>query len=64
MNPIIEVDGDTGKGTWYLFQPCTFAEGNRAVWGAARYDEEYVKIDGQWKFQKSEIDFPFLDPFQ
>ena len=28
MNPIIEVDGNTAKGSWYLFQTCTFSEGN------------------------------------
>ena len=49
MNPIIEVDGDFAKGTWYLFQACTFADGNRAVWGSARYDDEYVRVDGEWK---------------
>ena len=33
LNPIIEVDGDTARGIWYLFQPCTWADGNRAIWG-------------------------------
>ena len=62
-NPIIEVDGDTGKGTWYLFQPCTFADGDRAVWGAARYDEEYVRVNGQWKFQNLTLTSHFWTPF-
>ena len=66
-NPIIEVHGDTANGTWYLFQPCTFAagEGNpeRAVWGAARYDEEYVRQDGQWKFQNLKLTSHFWTPF-
>ena len=63
MNPIIEVNGDTGKGTWYLFQPCTFGDGNRAVWGAARYDEEYVRVDGRWKFQNLKLTSRFWTPF-
>ncbi len=63
MNPIIEVDGDTGTGTWYLFQPCTFADGDRAVWGAARYDEEYVRAGGQWKFQSLTLTSHFWTPF-
>ena len=41
----------TATGTWYLFQPCTYAEGNQAVWGSARYDEEYVRVHGRWMFQ-------------
>ena len=51
MNPIIEVDGDRAKGTWYFLGPFTFRKGNRAMWLAARYEEDYVKVDGQWKFQ-------------
>ena len=63
MNPIIEVSGDKAKGTWYLFEPCTFAEGNRAVWGAARYDEEYVRVDGEWKIQSLTLTPRFFTPF-
>ena len=63
MNPIIEVNGETASGTWYLFQPCTFAEGDRAVWGAARYDEEYVKVGGEWKFQNLKLTSHFWTPF-
>ena len=63
MNPIIEVNGETASGTWYLFQPCTFAEGDRAVWGAARYDEEYVKVGGEWKFQNLKLISHFWTPF-
>ena len=48
MNPIIEVDGDTAKGVWILLQAYTDAPTNKASWGSARYDEEYVRIDGQW----------------
>ena len=51
MNPIIEVNGDTAKGKWYFLGPFTFRKGNRAYWLAARYDDDYVKINGEWKFQ-------------
>lgn len=63
LNPIIEVNGDTAKGTWYLFQPCTYAQGNRAVWGSARYDEEYVRVNGEWKFQHLKLTSHFWTPF-
>jgi SnoaL-like protein len=49
MNPIIEVDGDRAKGTWYLMGPFTFREKNEAKWLAARYDDDYVKVNGEWK---------------
>jgi hypothetical protein len=51
MNPIIEVSGETAKGAWYFLGPFTFRKGNRAMWLAARYDDDYVKIDGEWKFK-------------
>ena len=63
MNPIIEVEGDTAKGTWYLFQPCTFAEGDQAVWGSARYDDEYVRINGRGMFQNLKLTSHFWTPF-
>ena len=51
MNPIIEVDGDRAKGSWYFLGPFTFRRGNRAMWLAARYEEDYVKVNGEWKFK-------------
>lgn len=51
MNPIIEVNGNRAKGTWYLLGPFTFRKKNNAVWLAARYDDDYVKVNGEWKFQ-------------
>ena len=63
MNPIIEVDGDTATGTWYLFQPCTYSEGDRAVWGSARYDEEYVRVNGAWMFRHLKLTSHFWTPF-
>ena len=51
MNPIIEVTGNTARGTWYFLGPFTFRKGNRAYWLAARYEEDYVKVAGEWKFR-------------
>lgn len=51
MNPVIEVEGNTAKGTWYFLGPFTFRKGNRAFWLAARYEDDYVKINGEWKFK-------------
>ena len=49
MNPIIEIDGDRAHGTWYFFAPFTFRENDQARWVAARYEEDYAKLDGAWK---------------
>ena len=63
MNPIIEVDGDRATGIWYLFQACTYADSGQAVWGSARYDEEYVRVDGSWMFQNLKLTSFFWTPF-
>ena len=63
LNPIIQVDGDTARGTWYLLQACTYTDGNQAVWGSARYDEEYVRVNGEWKFQNLNLTSFFWTPF-
>lgn len=64
INPIIEVQGNEATGIWNLIQMCTFVEGNRAIWGSARYDEEYVKVDGKWRFKKLKLTSNFWTPFE
>jgi hypothetical protein len=51
FNPRIEVDGGRAKGTWYFLGPFTFRKDNEARWIAARYEDDYVKVNGEWKFQ-------------
>ena len=51
MNPIIEVAGNRATGLWYLFCPYTSRANNRACWIAGKYEDEYVKVNGEWKFQ-------------
>jgi uncharacterized protein (TIGR02246 family) len=63
MSPIIDVAGDEATGAWYLFQTCTFAEGNTAIWGAARYDDRYRRVDGEWKFSRLELISTFWTRF-
>ena len=63
-NPMITVDGDRASGRWYLLQPCTVAEGERAVWMAARYSDEYVRVGGDWKFRNVKIDLSFVAPYE
>ena len=62
MNPDIEVaaEGDRAHGTWYFFGMFTFYEGNQAKWQAARYHEDYVKVNGEWKIQHLRIKGPAM----
>jgi ketosteroid isomerase-like protein len=64
MNPIIEVDGDTATGQWLLFQPCTDAGVDGAVWLAATYRDEYRRVDGRWLISHTGIDIAFFSQFE
>ena len=64
MNPIIEVDGDEARGAWYLFQACTFAEGNTPILGAAKYAERYQRFHGTWKFRHLQLISIFWTPYE
>ena len=64
VNPIIEVNGDDARGTWYFFGPFTFTKNNQATWQATRYLEDYVKVDGRWKFRHLQVTGPgFSAPY-
>ena len=51
FNPRIEVNGNEAHGIWYFLGPFTFRKDNRQLWLAARYEDDYVKINGQWKIK-------------
>lgn len=50
-NPIIEVNGNRATGIWYIMGPWTLSEDNKEVWKTGRYDDDYVKVNGEWKYQ-------------
>ena len=58
LNPIIEIDGTSATGVWYFFGPFTFYENNQAMWQAARYREDYEKVDGVWKIKHLRVKGP------
>jgi len=51
FNPRITVNGSEAHGIWYFLGPFTFRKGNRQLWLAARYEDDYVKVAGRWKFK-------------
>ncbi len=64
MNPRIEVNGDTATGTWYFFGPFTFnGEPPTAKWQAARYEETYARVDGEWKIAHLRVARPGMSVY-
>ena len=64
LNSQIEVTGDTARAQWFLFMPCTFGDGNRALWRAGIDNERYVRIDGRWMFSYKHSTPLFQTPFE
>jgi SnoaL-like protein len=64
FNPRIEVDGNRAKGIWYFLGPFTFRQDNGARWIAARYDDDYVKLNGVWLYQNLRATIRMVAPYE
>lgn len=56
-NDVIEIDGDTATGRWYIDCPVVFREGNPTGntgpgFIGGRYEEEYRRENGVWKYSR------------
>ncbi len=60
-NPLIEIEGDSATGVWYLWQPMVFQ--GEALWLSAIYHDRYSRIDGQWLYQHLKLDIRMLTPY-
>lgn len=60
-NHVVEVHGQTGKGLSYL-EAKSVSKGESYL-VAARYDDEYEKVNGQWKFKKMHLTPYFTVPY-
>ncbi len=61
-NPIIRVDGKSAKGKWFVLAPgvAKTQDGGRATWTQATYDEEYIKVGGEWKWKSITVTYGFF----
>jgi len=57
-NPVIEVDGDAATGRWYFEAPCTSQGTDR--WIQGWYDDEYERVNGEWRFTSVETGFNYV----
>lgn len=57
-NSILEIDGDRAFGRWLLFMPTSLdlPDGTKKpVWAAARYENDLVRVNGEWKFKRVKL---------
>jgi len=66
LTPYIEVNGDKATGTWYLFGPFTAVttHGEVANWIQGKYENEYMRVGGKWKFSHLRFMFNFQSPYE
>jgi hypothetical protein len=56
VNPQIDVEGDHARGVWYSVGVFKFRDGGQQQLLSARYDDTYVKVDGEWKLEHLRIE--------
>ncbi len=61
-NHVIHLNGDRGNGFAYLEAKPVYSGESYVV--AARYDDEYVKRNGQWKFSSMKLHPYFMVPLK
>ena len=61
-NESITIDGDTAMGTWRYLQSTVYQ--GQAVWIAGRYHNDFVQVNGEWKFRHVRIDAMFVTPYE
>ena len=58
---LFEVDGDSASGHWYLHEYTRDKEGT-ATTILSRYQDTYIKQDGQWLFKSRDYTFIYNGP--
>jgi hypothetical protein len=69
INPSIQVseDGQTATGSFYLLELATMTAPDGGdpdpVIMTGKYNDEFVKVDGEWRFKRIEINFEQVSNF-
>jgi hypothetical protein len=63
-NPVIELAGDSAKGTWYLTAQTTIQPANQAVWVMGIYRDEFRRVAGEWKLSSLAFEFKYYTPYE
>lgn len=49
-NPVVSIDGDAASGTWYYVVVLQY-HGGELEFGQGRYDDDFRRVDGEWKLE-------------
>lgn len=59
-NHVIDLQGDRATGVCYL--DLRSVQDGRSMIGAGHYEDEYVRVGGEWKFRSRRLRMAFLVP--
>jgi hypothetical protein len=62
--PVISLEGEKAKGHWMFYRFLNKPSPQGLGWFQARYDCEYVKENGQWKFSVLKLSAPWPEFFK
>lgn len=56
------------KGSWYLWEALNMPRlgtknEEETVWAAGEYFDDYIKVEGVWKFKRIEVHIKTLSPY-
>ncbi|HIG66530.1 MAG TPA: nuclear transport factor 2 family protein [Porticoccaceae bacterium] len=63
-HPEITVTGDSATGIWYLADMFINLDDNMTLRGTALYTDDYIRVGGEWKIQRTAYDrlFEEIEP--
>lgn len=56
-NPLIELDGDTATGRWFLLDHILGPKDTSPLRIIGAYNDEFRRVGGDWKISRTRIDF-------
>lgn len=63
INPVIEIDGDSARGQWSLWQSMVFRKTSKAYWLIGQYTDQYVRAADGWLFTSVSLKVRALTPY-
>lgn len=64
-NPVVDVSpaGTEARGRWHALEAATLFDGETAVWLMALYDNDFAKLDGEWRITRIRFEDRIICPY-
>ncbi len=64
-NPVVDVspDGVEARGRWHALEAATLFDSETAVWLIALYDNDFARLDGEWRITRIRFEDRVICPY-